>query len=130
MHGWNFPKSAFNVGRKLQRNDHRRLLTESGYNHLAMREKRMKNDWNRRRISLMSEAKPKLRDRDGDNQEVRVWQALKELKERGIHLPTLDEIVERCDVRGYQASVPIRDSVKFHLRAFADPERNIVKVEF
>jgi hypothetical protein len=89
-----------------------------------------KPDWQQCCISLLSDAKPKLRDKDGDNQEIRVWEALKELKERGIQRPTLDEVVERCERHGYQATVPIRDSVIWHLKNFAKPDRNIVRIEF
>jgi hypothetical protein len=85
------------------------------------------DDWNRCYISLVSEAKPRLRDRDGDNQEVRLWEALKELGGKRL---TLDEIVKQCAYRRFQTNVPLRNSAIWHLKALATPERNIVKIEF
>jgi hypothetical protein len=87
------------------------------------------DDWKRCRVSLASkEGKPPtLRNRDGDNQEFRVWEALMELGGQGL---MLDSIVAECDRRGYRASVPTRDSVIWHLKNLAKPDRNIVKIEF
>ena len=85
------------------------------------------DDWNRCYISLVSEAKPKLRDRDGNTQEVSIWEVLSELGGKRL---TLDKIVERCAYRRFQTSVPLRDSVIWHLKALAKRDRNIVKIEF
>lgn len=85
------------------------------------------DDWDRCYISLVSQAKPKLRDRDGDNQEVRLWEVLSELGGKRL---TLDQVVKGCAYRRFQTKFPLRDSVIWHLKAFAKPERNLVKIEF
>lgn len=86
------------------------------------------SDWNRCHISLVSEGMPTdLRNRDGDNQEKRLWDALSELGGKGL---TLNQIVKECERCRYHAKGPVRDSVRWHLKNFAKPDRNIVRIEF
>lgn len=83
------------------------------------------DEWNRCYVSLVSEGKPQLRDRDGENQEVQLWKVLNEL---GGERLTLDQIVKQCEYRRHSTSVSVRASVIWHLKNFAN--RKIVKIDF
>jgi hypothetical protein len=82
-------------------------------------------DWDRCLISVATEGQPgDLRNRDGDNQEWRVGDAMNRLGGKRL---TLAQIADKCDERGYRADVPTKASVRFHLNALR--ARNHVIIE-
>jgi hypothetical protein len=90
-------------------------------------------DWNLCYVSLVSKAKPKLRD-GRETQGHLVWQVLSELTEKHGHRLTLKQIVERCEYRGYaellKEELSVRRSVIWHLTDWADPQHKIIEIEF